>query len=464
MIDNNKLSFVDKSHYAMGSVACCLMGNIILVLAMPIYNIGLGVSAALIGYALAIPTLWDAVSDVFMGSISDNIRSRWGRRRPCIFVGAILTGFLGILLWIPPLSLSEKGLFWYFCIISVFYFTGFTIFSIPYHALGMELTYDALERTKVMTFKTIFQNIAGVALLPWAYKLCFLPVFGENEIQGVRVVGAIFGLLMIVTGIWPAIFCRENIEVQTQTHLSFKDSVKSTIKNKPFWLLTTAMFMVIAGVYIVMPLGSYISIYYVFGGNKNAAATLIALSMTIGNVGGIVFAPLAIYISKRLGKKRTFMLGLAMVSLSFLFSWFLYTPKYPYLQLIVPILSAPGMALIWILSSSILADICDIDEQQTGLRREGAYSAVYSLIFKLGLTGSLAVAGYIVSFTGFDVNEVVQTADTILKIRLFFTLIPTMFLIIALSLIRIYTVNGDHVKNAELFVENRHTDDLAEHV
>ena len=172
------------------------------------------------------------MTDPFMGNLSDNTRSRWGRRRPYIAIGAVLTGVLFALMWMPPRSLGETGLFGYFLLISILYFTTYTVFMVPWNALGYELTTDYNERTRVMAYKTFFSSAAATFFLPWAYKLCF--VLGKTEVEGVRVVGVIFGVLMILTGVVPALFCKENMSVQTQHKITFKAALKYTMKNRPF--------------------------------------------------------------------------------------------------------------------------------------------------------------------------------------------------------------------------------------
>ena len=115
-----------------------------------ILNLGLGMNPALVGLLGALPRLTDAITDPLMGYISDNTSSRWGRRRPYIFVGAIFACIVFIILWQLPVGMSEIFYFWYFLIGSFVFYLGYTIFATPWVALGYELTPDYHERTRLM--------------------------------------------------------------------------------------------------------------------------------------------------------------------------------------------------------------------------------------------------------------------------------------------------------------------------
>ena len=172
-IGDTKVPLGQKLAFALGMAPSLLMLNSIDYLAMPIYNIALGVSPILIGIALAIPKFWDAITDPLMGNISDNTRTRIGRRRPYMMVGAVLGGIAYSFLWNPPAALGETGLFIYLTVTALILSTTYTIYMVPYCGLTFELTYDYNERTRLMTWRAWSGSIFGL-LIGWAYKLCFL--------------------------------------------------------------------------------------------------------------------------------------------------------------------------------------------------------------------------------------------------------------------------------------------------
>ena len=156
----------------MGGVANNYMANVLPMLALPVFSVGLGVEAWKVGLALAIPRMWDAITDPIIGHLSDSCQSRWGRRRPFILAGAIAVFATYSLLWLPSPSWGPDAIFWWFMATSFLYYTATTVFAIPYIAIGYEIAADSVERAKLMTFRSVIGSIFGLAM-PWIYAMCF---------------------------------------------------------------------------------------------------------------------------------------------------------------------------------------------------------------------------------------------------------------------------------------------------
>ena len=444
-----------KIAWSVGSMSETLMANSITFLALPIYNIALGVSPVLVGWATALPRLWDAITDPLMGNISDNTRSRWGRRRPYIALGAILAGIFFAIMWMPSTKFGEWGLFFFFLGVSILYYTAYTIFVVPHNALGFELSTDYNERTRVMSYRMFFASLAGVLFLAWAYKLCMLPIF-KNEIIGVRYVGCLFGLLMIGFGIIPAVFCRENIQIQTQNKINLIQAFKFTLTNYPFLLLTGIAFTLLVGLFMVANFGTYINIYYVYGGDKKTAATMVGIGYATYQATGLLSVFLVGWLGVRLGKKPLMVIGQILVIFASLATWYLYTPKFPYLQLISLILINPGLVSVIVLSNSMVADICDVDEVNSGLRREGMYSAVFSWVFKGGIAGATVLNGYLLKWSGYDQKlGALQTPETIFLIRLLFAVVPALCVVLSLVLAILYPITQKRMHEVRAILDER---------
>lgn len=435
----NRLKKRDKLFYGLGAVSDVIMANIIMQLAMPIYNIELKVNAALIGLALSLPRLWDAFTDPFMGNISDNTRSRFGRRRPWLALGSLLAALFCALMWMPPASFGQTGLFLYFLFISILFFSAYTIFSVPYNALGFEMTSDYDERTSVMSYKTFVMNIGSTLFLPWVYKMCFIPAFGGTILQGARVVGILIGILIFVFGLLPAILCRERAESQQQEKIKLLPALKYTFKNKSFLMVAGTVFCILMAIFLAFPLMMYINLAVVFTGQgidaaKESFATLNGTYNTVYGALGIIAVPVINLLGKKFGKRHTLIAGLSMVALAFALSPLLFSARFPYLQLLIAVLASPGLSCVWVLTSSMLADVTDEDELTTGLRREGMFGAAFGLLVKLGLAGVMAVSGVIIQWSGFDSEALVQSAYTASFLRFFFAATPLLFLAIAITL------------------------------
>lgn len=432
-LTNNKLTLKEKISFGFGGFVDQIMSGTFGQMAFPIFNIALGLDAKLLGIALSVPRFIDAISDPVMGHISDNTRSRWGRRKPYIAIGAILMAASLVLVFSPPAYLTGKALFWYITITGAFMYVAYTIFAVPYNALGYEITQDYDERTSVQAWRMVMISLKAV-LAPWILKSCFIigGLFPESdrpvEVIGVFYVALLLGVLVIVGTIPILLFCRENTDRVQKAKVKALASVKATLANKVFRVHLITIFMVMIGVFIFGPLTIYLNNFYVFGGDKEAAAMLIGYGGTLAAISSFLAIPLITWLSRRIGKKATYSGGIIASGCIYPLSWFIYSPEMPYLQLILPILTAPAITCCWVLNPSITADICDHDELQTGQRREGMYGAVWGFAFKAGISAISLVMGFLIAWTGFVAEAATQSAETLFRMRLLMVIVPLICL------------------------------------
>jgi GPH family glycoside/pentoside/hexuronide:cation symporter len=449
--------FWQKVSFGIGGMCNDFMGNVILVLAMPIFNVGLGLDVRLVGIALSIPKFWDAITDPVMGNISDNTRSRFGRRKPYMLVGSFFGGLLFALMWMASPAWSQTMLFVWLTGMAILFYTAYTVFIVPCNGLASELTMDVDERTRVMAYRAFFASTAGL-ITPWAYKLCFHKPFGETEVEAVKWVGAIFGLLIIMTGAIPAIFCKENPAGKQQDKIKIFKAIKETVKNRPFLLIIGMVFFLMTGIYLIQPLQLYIGIYYLFDGDRAATAQLGGIAGTTFALAAIVAIPAVTWLSTRFGKRHTLLAALVILIISSLLSWICYTPKNPYLSLICMAMMSPGMTCVWILIGSMLADVCDYDELNTGLRREGMYGAMFSWFLKLAIAAVFALSGFLVNRVGIDPQLEVQSAQSITNMRLVFALSPPVFYVIAFACTWFYPLSEQRMQDVRAELNARKAD------
>jgi GPH family glycoside/pentoside/hexuronide:cation symporter len=434
-----RLSFFKKCVWSFGSVADQFMTNGINSLAMPIYCISLGLDVRLLGLALAIPRFLDAVADPLMGNVSDNSRSRWGRRRPFIFAGGILCAIFFILLWCPPTAAPSKWLFAYFLGISIFYYLAYTVFSVPRNALGYELASDRRDRINLFAVNAVFAGATGLAI-PWLYKLAFNPVFAgqeKNELLGARWVAIICGLLILASALPSVFLLSEKAAFKKQEKTPFFEAFRHAIGHRAFQCLTAIVFLVLLSVLLVGPLNLYIAIYYICGGDKETGAFWGGLAGTAQALSGIAAAPLIAKLAGRYSKIQVLSGGIIIAILGFVSTWWLYDPAHPWLQMGPGCLIQIGLGCVWVLNGAMIADICDDDEKKTGLRREGIFGAVFAFITKIAGSGVTLLAGFVLVGAGF-VDAAHVTAATLWNLRVLYILIPTILLLIALLFIRKY--------------------------
>jgi GPH family glycoside/pentoside/hexuronide:cation symporter len=464
----DRVPLPQKAAYASGVVASCYLTNTISVLALPIYNIALGVHPMTISLALGLPRFLDAIIDPFIGNISDNTRTRWGRRRPFIAGGVMVASLLFALMWLPPAHADVTVLGIYFTVICVLTFLAISIFQIPYDALGMELSQDYNERTRVQAWKMTFYYVFSF-LTPWTYALCLLPVFGGSEVVGARFVGVGVALVAMISGLISAAFCRERAETQKQEKIKFLPAFRCTLKNRAFLILTGVMIIVLCGFYLSMPFMTYVNIYYVCGGDKAFGAKMSGIYGTVQAATGFVAVPAITWLSTRFGKKKMMLGGQGLALLGCLSGLVCITPQHPYLQLVVPVLISAGSTCLFLLSGSSLADVCDLDELNTGLRREGMYGAVGAFALKLGSAAVTSISGIMLMVAGYSGSAEALTPQTLVNMRNLYALVPAAGLALALVLMAFYPITEKAAHATRLLLEERrkqaspdHSDNLAD--
>ena len=442
MNDTQKLSRSKKSAWAIGSITDGCMTSALSFLAFPIFNMGLGVDPRMLGWALGLPRIWDAIMDPLIGNVSDNTRTRFGRRRPFILIGAILCAVMCALLWSPPSGWSPTAIGWYFMGMVFLYYTAYTVFMVPWRALGLELTTDYNERTWVQVYATLFQAIGGLGI--GAMWFLAHEWGGGDDVAGMRYVGLAFGALILVSGILPAFLCRENLK-HDQDKIAFWPALKATFTNKIFLLLIAVTICVTLGIFMVNGFALYIGTYYVFEGDKEGLAGLAMYGNFVFHGLGFALVPLIAFIASRVGKKATLIGGLLLVVVAYGTSWWCYTPKNPWLQLVTLALASPGLGCMWTIGSSMLADICDLDELKTGRRREGMFAGSYSWVCKAGIAFTMVLSGYMLTWSGFDAELEVQSEAAITNMRLLYMLVPMGFVGLAALLLVFYPLTEKRV-------------------
>ena len=259
--------------FVNNSLAAAIGGMIIVL------NLGLGFPPLLWGILFFLPRVLDAVTDPIMGFITDNTRSRWGRRRPYIFVGAIAVGVIYALLWQLPSDKSTTFYFTWFLVGSLIFYLAYTMFATPWVALGYELTPDYHERTRLMGVQN-FIGTTAYMVAGYFLAIMYLPVWG-GVVDGAGALAIIIGVIAIGLGILPAIFLKErfkDIASSESTDANAKEKpaglgpiVKDffrgfalTLKFKPFLKLCIATFLVFNGFILIASFQPYVLIYYVF--------------------------------------------------------------------------------------------------------------------------------------------------------------------------------------------------------
>jgi glycoside/pentoside/hexuronide:cation symporter, GPH family len=464
----DRIPAFQKIMYSIGAFAntsqAAFIGQMVIVL-----NLGLGVNPALVGLVGAIPRVVDAISDPITGYYSDNLRTRWGRRKPVIFFGAITGGLLYALMFQLYKGHSESFYFGYFLIFQILYFIGFTCFSIPWIALGYEMTPDYHERTRLQAASNIVGQLPWL-IAPWCWMIMHNKAWFPDIVVGGRVLAIIIGAVIIGCGIMPAIFNKEYFNTLPKPDVrgawnvtkSFFVGAAITLKCKPFVKLCLATLLIFGGFMCASAFTLYVVFFYVF---KNApvldqayanGGLLLGVFGTFSAVCTLGVIALTTWLSAKIGKRNTFFVTIPLSIIGYALKWIGYNPEHPYLLLIAAPLMTFGLGSLFTLMSSMVADVCDVDELQTSTRREGMFSAVYWWMVKLGVALASFVSGLLINSTGFRQEiGLAQAAKTLLWMRIYDIGIPIVTSIAAIFIIWTFEISENKAHEVRVLIERR---------
>lgn len=387
--------------YAAANAAPVVFG----ILLFPIFNITMGLSPALLGGVLFLQRMWHAMGDPLVGQVSDNLRTRWGRRRPFILLASLPMAAAFAAIWFFPSRLGPAGLLAYLLAASLVFFSLHSCYSIPLAALGMEATGDYHERTRLNAF---IQTVTYVVLIgaQWVFPFTQLPLFRDTR-QGARCFGAIFGAAMAVGAALPFLLVSEGSHAAAaqRVRTPFRESLKAAMGNRPFLHILAVKLLFRFSYSIVSVFGLYLNYYAVFRGDIPRASVMQGWNGTIFQVAAIASIVGYRRLAIRAGKRPALMLAGAILAAGSLSKLFVYIPGQPWWQTLVYVANGASDAGVVMLIDAMLPDTADFDERRTGVRREGMYAAVLSWFDRIGYSVGTLISGFLLVWIGFDVGR-----------------------------------------------------------
>ena len=426
----------------------------------------LGFAALLWGIIQFAPRIFDAITDPLMGFISDNTRSKWGRRRQYVFIGGILMGIAYVAMW---QLYEDDGIvynFIYFFLWSLVFYLGLTIFSVPYVAMGYEISDDFHERTQIMAIAQFIGQWAWV-IAPWFWVILYDPAwFPDGAGQGVRDLSIWVAIPCTIFAIIPAIFIKSKSTTERTDFVpittgyilkSIKEifiSAFEAFKIKQFKKIAFATFLIFNSFNVIAAFTFLIIVHYLFNSDPASAGNWPALHGSVGAlITSFLVIPLITIISKKIGKKKAFILSQLISIIGYVLFWFLFIPGKPYMFLFALPFHSFGIGSLFTIMMSMTADICDLDELENGVRREGLLGAVYWWMVKLGFGVAALLSGFILWLVGFDPEQVTESATT--GMRLFYTFLPICGVVFAILIMKNYDITEERANEIKKELEIR---------
>ena len=453
-VTSKKLDFKTKLAYGAGDLGPAITGNIATFYMMFFFTNVAGIPAGLAGSILMIGKIWDGINDPMVGMLTDKTQSRrWGRRLPWLLYGAIPFGFFFFLQWIVPQFTADKNiniwcLFWYYVAIGIVSQAFFTVVNLPYTAMTPELSQDYDERTSLNSFRFTF-SIGGSILSLILAKIIFSQITDQQQhylvLAAVCSVIAILSLYWCVYGVRDRILAFEakRMQLPKEAEIPFFEQLKIVFSNKPFLFVIAIYLFSWLGVQITASIIPYFVINCMGMEEGDVPTVMIAVQGT-----ALFMLFIWNYLSQKIGKKLVYFLGMSCWIIAAIGLFFLQ-PNQVGLMYVMAVMAGVGVSTAYLIPWSMIPDVIELDELQTGQRREGIFYGFMVLLQKFGLAFGLFLVGNTLQAYGFKETVAgqsslpIQPESALLAIRIVVGPIPTVCLIVGLVLVYFYPITRE---------------------
>jgi oligogalacturonide transporter len=411
------------------------------------------------GVAIAVSKVWDAISDPLMGRISDNTRSKWGRRRPYFLFGIPFIFLSFFLLWFPA-DFSSQTMRAIFAVTAyIFFCTVNTMVMVPYQAMMPELTDDYKERSSVSGIRMGFS--LGSSLV-----CAVIPPLIWNSFDSLRVgymvMALVFGAFFALPWVGTFLKTRERADYMNEpkrTGNIFKELVE-TLRVKSFRKLVYMYLCSFLALDIITTLFMYFMTYYL---GKQSMGNLVLGVLILVEICSI---PLAVFIAKKTSKKFSFALGSLMWAFFALCTLFITPEMSIIFMFVLAVCMGVSLAMPVVMVFSIFSDTTDVGELYFGKRTEGSFSGVQTLIRKACSAGAVGLVMFGLGLAGFKEGEnVVQPAQAILTIRLILAIVPAVLLVVGAFIAKTMPLNNERYEKLRKYLDaKRHGGEIDENL
>lgn len=456
--NSEKLSLSTKLAYGAGDMGAGITATLLAFSLLIFLTNVAGLDPALAGRVLLIGKIWDAINDPIVGVLSDRTNSRWGRRHSWMIFSAIPFGVFFFLQWIVPRfssnpEMNQLVLFWYYVIVGILFNMAFTGVNLPYTALTAELTKDYNERTSLNSFRFAFSIGGSILSLALGQVIFQVIPDGKQQYLLLALICTILSVLPMYWCIWgttdptSAKASRNSVvvepsisEVDSTESIPFLEQLKIALTNRPF--------LYVVGIYLfswlAFQLTAAIIPYFLVNWMRQDSYFIAALL-----VQGVALVMLFVWneVSKRYGKRAVYFMGMSLWIIAQGGLFFLPRNQVG-LMYVLFAMAGVGIATAYLVPWSMLPDVIELDELQTGQRREGIFYAFMVLLQKIGLALGLWLVGEALKGSGFLTAEAgqplpVQPDSALLAIRLVVGPLPTIFLLCGLVLAYFYPITRE---------------------
>jgi GPH family glycoside/pentoside/hexuronide:cation symporter len=460
----------EKIGYGFGDMASSMFWKL-LSYYLPFFytNVyGLGLEHA--GLLMIITRIWDAVSDPMMGIIADRTNTRWGKYRPYLLFFAVPFSVAGVLLFTTPDSSEGFKTFWaYFTYILMM--TVYTGINVPYGALLNTMTSDSDEKSVLSSYRMFFAYGGSfIALFAWEPLCNFFgkaveaaPALAEEANTAMATVSrdpagwqmAMISIAVVCCILFVLCFLMTKEYVHSKSTVSVGSDLKLLVRNKPWWLLIGAalgsnLFNTVRGTATAYFFADYLTKLVQM---DSSLAFLLSASifLSVGEVANMIGVVIAVPMSRKLGKKSTYIVSMAaLIGLSVLF-FFLPATSGGYMamlafQLLISVFTGIISPLIW----SMYADVADYSELKDGTASTGLIFSSASMAQKFGGAFGGAAVMWILAGFGYNTAEgAVQTETAILGLQMLMSWVPAIVAAVSILVVWFYPLTKKKMEGVQ---------------
>ncbi|HZU96988.1 MAG TPA: MFS transporter [Planctomycetota bacterium] len=428
--------------YALPAFALAIVGLPVYTVLPKFYTDSVGVSMVAVGGILAAVRIFDAVLDPLIGALSDRTRTRLGRRRPWIIGGSVPLA-IALAALFAPVPTGEAAAVWFgVSIFALFFF--FSVTWVPYESLGIELTEDYDDRTRLLGLRdaALLVGMGACVSAPlWIQHIVGLGPSAQDQRTLFAVMAAIYAPLLVLLCGGCALIVRER-ESDAPPPRSILDraTVKTIVANRPFIIVLTAYFVNAIGTNlpgILMPY--YVKDYL----RSDRIYTYLGAYFAIG----VAMLPVWIWLSRRIGKKAAWLAAMTINSGSFFFAIFFGRDDERLYQVMVAV-AGTGFGATWAIPSSMQADVLDYDELLSSERREGLLVGLWLILRKLAPALPVGIAFPALKAAGWAEGATDQTDKAFFALKMWYIVVPTICTAIAFLIALQYPI--DREKHARI--------------
>jgi glycoside/pentoside/hexuronide:cation symporter, GPH family len=467
-----KIKLKEKIGYGFGDAASSMFWKIFGMYSLFFYTDVLGITAAAAGTMFLVARLWDSFFDVFVGIMSDRTKSRYGKYRPYLLWFAIPFAVMGAVTFFAP-DFGQTAKLVYAYITYSLMMIVYSMINVPYASLLGAISSDPTERNSLSSYRMSFAFIGSFVTFMLLQPLIdfFSKTFGNVDltktaqaaessvstspvgwVMGVGAIGMICVVLFLLCFSWT----KERVtQIESEKHVSVKQDLKNLFHNAPWWILVATglaalLFNAVRDSVAIYFFRDYVQVNYRMAGTNWDMTTIYFLVGQAANLIGVMAAP---SISRKYGKKRTYMIAMlmaAILSTGFYFipnsiSWILI------FQFMISIFAGYVLPLLW----SMFADIVDHQELLTGRRATGLIFSSSSMSQKLGWALGSAMSGWILAVFHYMPNAVQQSSETIFGEHIMISLMPAVCCILAFVGMMFYPLSDKKVRENSVQLDQK---------